>query len=150
MRRRFGFLVSMVVVLVALMLPVSTVAATPYRVTVLRNTCTLDGGAYGYGKAVLKLFIEERGTSGTNYFKLRTKLQQRSGGEWHTLAQATDFSESFPNDRDSWNWIVRRAGHFDADSQTYYHRLVMRVQFMDMRPGADVVLKTRTIIGVAC
>ena len=150
MRRRSGLLVSMAVVLLALMLPATTAAASPYRVSVLRNTCTLDGGAYGYGKAVMKLFIEERGVSGTNYFKLRTRLQQRVGGTWYTVDQATDVSESFPNDADSWNWTVRRVGHFDANSQTYYHRLVMRVQFMDMRPGADAVLKTRTVYGVAC
>jgi hypothetical protein len=137
------------VVLLALLLPATTAAASPFTSTVLKNACSTSGGAYGYGRIVLKVEATEWGKSGANYMAFRARAQARLNGTWVTVETTKWKTDTFANDAGSWTfrwgakWAFTRASH-------PLTRIKMRIQFWDQRSGPDVLLATHNYTSKAC
>lgn len=149
MRRRLTMLWTLAVLGLALMLPVTTLGAVAYKATVLWDVCTLSGGANGYGYAEMTVQARENGKSGTNYFVIKTKLQEgySSTGPWYTeYTWQNEYSSWFANTRANHYRDVYRYYDFDSSSTTLWHRLVFKVQFW----SDWGLITTRTVKGTPC
>ena len=76
LRRQLAMAWMVLAVALALALPASTLAINRYRTHVLGNSCSLSGGANGFGSAQLSVQATEIGKSGVNHFHIISKVQQ--------------------------------------------------------------------------
>lgn len=134
--------------LVALVVPPTAGAASPFGSIVIRDVCTTSGSDFGYGHAVLKVGAVEFGRSRANYMVFRARLQKRVAGSWKTVAQLKWRTDSFPNDEQAWTWWYRARWAFPSPRPPT--RIVMRVRFWDERPGRDVLLASHRHVGQTC
>lgn len=137
--------------LLALVVPGTTAASSPFHSREVRDICAYSGGSEGYGYIRLKVRAEEHGLSGVNYFFFRAVLQEYRGGRWTTVDTSTYKSGSFPNDGGSWTAGYRAQWDNRVHFSNYPpSRIVMRVQFWDQRPGDDRLLATHKHVGRTC
>jgi hypothetical protein len=125
-RRPLAISSVLVALALALALAGTTVAASPYRVLVLRQACTDSGGAHGRGYVLLRVKVREVGASGTNYFKIKSYRQTSSGTNYYR--------------------VVERRYDYKA-SDVVSSRIVIKAQFWSNSAG---LLATRTVKGTGC
>jgi hypothetical protein len=144
MHRKLSVLASsLVAILLALVVPATSVAAYPYTATVQVNKCAATGGTYGYGFIRFEVLQKEWGKSGTNYFNATVKVQRRHIGttSWHLVRSSPWNSESFPNDSHSYSWTVGDTYDLTAaDSMSYEFRIVAKLRWWKGQPGSAVRL----------
>ncbi len=132
---------------VAMLLPATTIAAvTPHRVVVLQAACTSGQGLYGYGKVVLKLQAIAQNihddVPDTNYFIFNSRRQEKIAGVWVTVEQSvvqSTFSPDSPSGALYFDAVNKMKHDFTA-AEHPRTRILMRVEFWDERPGADIKL----------
>jgi len=141
----------LVVTLLALMLPATAAAAYPYTYKVEADTCTHVGGAHGFGYVYFRVFQKEWGRSGTNYLKVRFRLKSLpvNVGTWTTVWKRDYVGDTFPNDSGNWWWRAETRDDF-TQPFTGYHRLIVRLQWWDKRPGPDRLLWQKKLKGKIC
>lgn len=131
----------------ALLMPLSTLAATPFQATAIKQACTTSGGAHGGGYVELKVKGREVGLSGTNYMVFKSKLQANSGISWSTQKTfPDDQSNVFPNDSSSYYHVTDRRYDFPRGFGVYA-RIVTTVEFWSNSSG---LLAKRTVKGASC
>ena len=107
MRKRLALLWTPLVLAIALCLPASAAAGSAFQWQTLVNSCSNGGGAYGYGKSVLKMRQIENGKSGVAQFRVRAWAQRKQGGNW-----VNEYS---------WNWVY--SNYFgNTNASTYFDR----------------------------
>jgi hypothetical protein len=115
-------------------------AASPYVSSLTQNVCTLSGGANGYGYTKGRAYIEEQGTSGTNYLRLVGRLQRFVDGQWIVVSTKAFVTSSFADNSTTWTATKNVRFDFDSAALDYYHRLSVRYEWWDERSGPDVLL----------
>ena len=138
--RRSSFMAwSIVLFILALMLPATAVGSSQYQEIVLDQSCTQHGGAYGHGSIGLSVKAKEIGASGTNYFVIKSKVQTSTGAGWGTVFAWPDkMSSVFPDDATSHHRVIDRV--YDKPTKFAY-KLIITVQFWS---NTDGLLATRT------
>ena len=132
----------------AMILPATTMAAVvPHRVVVLQAACTTEHGLYGYGKVVLKLQALAQNihddVPDTNYFIFNSRRQEKVAGVWMTVEHSVVQSTFSPDFDDGGPVYFNAVNKMKYDFMAADHprtRILMRVEFWDERPGADVRL----------
>lgn len=135
--------------MLALLVPATTEAAPRFSSYVMRNVCTTSGGAYGYGRVLLRVSATEHGKSGANYFVFKARLQQRVSGTWRTVDRTSSRTPRFPDDQNSYTFAYR-AKHAFTTSRRPLMRIVIRVEFWDKRSGPDVRLASHKHVSKSC
>lgn len=123
MRRRIG-LMSVVAGLLAVTIASAPVAAGNTYVWSLSNaSCYLNGGAYGEGYVKGRAYIEENGRSGTRYFYITARLQERSlsGGGWYNIDSKVFSSYTFPNDYST--YFISHTFKINVANNYNWHRI---------------------------
>ncbi|HYI23041.1 MAG TPA: hypothetical protein VEX62_10440 [Candidatus Limnocylindrales bacterium] len=113
----------------ALLVPATTVAASPFRYTVLRSECLPNYSQDPIqGDIYMKVKVKEVGLSGANYFRVRTTVKFKFPGNtrW-TLYEDSgwQYSRSFVNDSESWYHVRTGIAPYWWN---YPFRMVMKVQ----------------------
>ena len=151
-----GLVWVLVVSALALMLPATAAAAYPYTYVLERDVGTRSGGYNGHGVVRLQVRMQEWGASGTEKFKAYVRLQRSTPGSrtWSTIKSWYNSSQVFNDDRTSHEWTVGRRHDFTAtqSSGSYYHRLVMRMEWWEDNGGVagEETLFEKTIYGKVC
>jgi hypothetical protein len=144
--RRFGW-ISLAAVALALLMPASTFAATPFRTSIVSQTCTYHGGAHGRGYVELVVKGKEIGMSGTNYMVFKSKLQASSGLAYSTQFKfKTEISNIFPDDASNYYHVDSHRWDFPRNFEIGA-RIVTTIQFWSSNDG---LLYSRTIKGDGC
>ena len=129
---------ALLALLLTVVIVTPTFATSPFRFRELRDVCTLSGGDFGFGYLVLKVRVRELGSSGANYFRIRSKVQYRDpdGNGWFTL-KAWDwvYSNPFPNNSNDHSFELRRRFDPDGTPDASAHRMWMRVQVWSISSG---------------
>ncbi len=144
MKQRFALLLTLAATL-ALVLPTSALAATPFRYSVTASFCEVYGGAYGEGFIEFNTKVKEIGVSGANYFRARTKMKMgKQDLVWTQSDTGWEYSRSFPNDADNWYRLSQAHYDFEGQDWTYAFRFVTRLQVWSNKKGllSEVVLKS--------
>jgi hypothetical protein len=123
-------------------------AGNSYVWSVTNKRCSLGGGAWGEGYVKARVYMEENGHSGTNYFQMIFRLQEWSGSYWYVIDSKTFYTNSFPNNGAT-NYTVK-TGKVSVADNSLWHRISVRLQWWDQRPGNDVLLYQRTVNGPYC
>jgi hypothetical protein len=149
MRRRLGAS-GLLALLLTVVLVAPTFATRPFLFKELRDICTLSGGLHGFGYVKYKVRVKELGTSGANYFRIRSKVQYRdeNGAGWFTL-KAWDwvYSPSFPNNSNDHAFDLGRRFDPDGTPDATAHRIWMRVQVWSNSSG---LLAEQIMTGQKC
>jgi hypothetical protein len=144
MIRRLSLVGVLVALGAALALPLPTAAANPYQVQVLVNACPDTGGAHNLGYLELKVKAREVGTSGVNYFLVKSRQQWSSGIGWSTRFKfPNEKSKIFPNDSSNYYHVTDRRYDYKP-SDEIINRLQITVEFWSNSHG---LLATRTVNG---
>ena len=140
--RRVGAGSSVLGVALAVMLATGALAASPYQAVVLEDVCTDSGGQHGRGYIKLKVKAREVGASGTNYFKIKSRLEWSSGIAWSTRSTwPVEVSTTFPNNATNYYRNVTRRYDFRPNDDVS-HRIWMKVEFWSSTDGL-ITSKTR-------
>lgn len=148
MRTRLVIGAASVALLLVLGVPTTTMATTgSYSHVVLRDLCSNSGGAFGYGKNVLAIQMDEQGTSTVGQFRARASEQVYSGGTWQTVHEwpwaATKF---FGDDAKNHSWTYSK--RYDLGSATSnLHRLVIKIVYGN---GTAYPTYIKKVFGQAC
>jgi hypothetical protein len=103
------------------------------------------------GRLSAKATMWERGTSGTNYMRLRSKVQERQGGEWVDVLTFTPVSsETFVNDSSTHRLRRTFALLWSEDQAGPTYRLKIRYEWWDQKQGEDELIEARTRHTTAC
>ena len=127
-----------------------SVSAASATATALRDTCSLSGGAWGYGRIALKVRATEQGLAGVSRILFTASLmhQERAGGgAWavHEVQQRTRHFNATATGTRSRTWTA--VWFFGGDTATYRHRIEMKIDFMT---ASGVVVETRGVNGSSC
>ena len=127
-----------------------SVSAASATTSTLRDTCSLSGGAWGYGRIALKVRATEQGLTGVSRILFTASLMHQaraSGGSWsvhQTQQRMTQFTATAAGTRSrTWTavWL------FGTDTATYRHRIEMKIDFMT---ASGVLVVTRGVVGSSC
>lgn len=132
MRRRLGLGWALFVIVLALMVPATAAAYSPFRYTVMKNQCSLYGGLYGEGYVRFKVKLTEIGWSGTTQFQTETYLQEAvPGGDWYEAdGPWTNYSRWFADNSRTWNWSSNQRWDFsEYEAGNFYHRLATHIEY---------------------
>lgn len=146
-RARLG--VGSVAVALSLLLSLAgnVAAASSYQTTVQQSVCTRNGGAYGRGYVLLNVKAIEVGSSQTNYFKVRSRIQVSTGIDWSSGGTwQVRTSSHFADNSSSNSFVVTRRHDFKAGDWMGF-RIQMKVQFWSAAAG---LLTTRTVNSKGC
>lgn len=112
-------------------MPATTTATTPYLYRILKNVCTLSGGAYGYGYVQLKVRLTEVGSSGTFSIATLTEVQEKHGQDWQFYTQTVAAgSPPWYVDSKTHSWTSNFKYSFNqTEATTYFHRVSMTLHF---------------------
>ena len=136
MRKRLALLWTPLVLAVAMLMPAS-VAANHTTYVTLKNTCSNAGGAYGYGKSVLKIRQWENGKSGVAQFRVRAWAQRRQGSNWvNEYVWNWVYSNYFGNTNASTYFDRAFAYHWGSNHAFYYTRIRWRGEWL--RPNGSI------------
>jgi hypothetical protein len=143
-RKRSALLWTLAVLLLALSLPATTIAAT-FTYTVKANVCKPSGGDFGYGRLYFEVRLDEYGKSGANKFTFDAKVQHRNIGSrtWRTEFKWNRFAYSFPNNKASYHY-TRWFSYHPADYA--WHRIVVNLKVWN----GGLLLAKRKLIGKSC
>jgi hypothetical protein len=132
--RSLAFATPLAVVL-AFVMATTALGATSFKYRVLRDVCTLSGGSSNLGYVVFKVKVKEIGTSGANYFRIKSKAQYQSGSnKWHTAVDwGWEYSNTFPNDSGSYYHVLKR--RYDMSGVEDATRIKMKVQVWSNSKG---------------
>lgn len=104
--------------------------------------CSASGGAYGYGYAYIRAYMEEHLNSGTARFRMAWKAQIFHSGRWNTVGTARD-QASIPNNSSSWSYgPITRQHDFHPSWNGYFGRLQVTLQWLN---GGGGVIYRKTI-----
>ena len=132
MRKRLTLIWVPLVMAALLVAPAATSAASNKTWRVLKNTCTLSGGAYGYGQANLKIRLDEFGWSETAQFRTMAWLEEKRGNRWYDVFDWTNsYSNFFDDNSYSYFWVKAHKYQFGSNARVYYHRIVVLGQWLD-------------------
>jgi len=145
-------LVVPVILALAMVLVLSgSVAAASPQVAVLRDTCTLSGGAHGDGQIVLRVRAMDGDLSGVTKIRFIADLMHQSrgdGGTWtvhltqtHTSSVTTQTAAG--GQGATWSAIWNLGG----DTAQFRHRIEETVQFLNSSGG---VVAWRGVFGQSC
>jgi hypothetical protein len=137
---RLGFSTAAVVAL-AMLLPASTLAASPFTYRLLYGDCGSSNDPSAPYNIFMGVKVKEFAKSGANYFRVRTKLHQRDTREapWSLVRDwGWQYSNTFPNDA---------TNYYHVREQISYHhspigRMTMRIQVWSSTPA---VLSEKTL-----
>lgn len=147
MRKRLALLWTPLVLAAALLLPAS-VAANHTQYQTLVNSCSNGGGAYGYGKSVLKMRQWENGRSGVAQFRVRAWAQYRYGGSWTNIDNWNwIYSNKFGNTNASTYFDWKFVFHWGSDHSFYFARLKWRGEWLN---GNGNIVASQVLNGRAC
>jgi len=128
---RIGLMAALTALLLALIVPGTTNASSgTWGYTVLKNSCTNSGGAFGYGKNVLTIQMYETGVSGVGQFNARAIEQVYSSGAWHQL-YAWDWSatNTFGFSAKNHYWTYGQRFDFGTKDLGHRHRMLIKMIF---------------------
>ena len=146
MRKRLG-LIGVLVAVAMFVAPATASAGGDKTWQVMKNTCTYKYAAYGYGKSVFTVRLNEWGNSGTARFRVRAWAQYQHGS-WTSV--------------DNWQWIYsvqfgdgNGSNYFQhkfvyqwgSDHYTYYGRLKVRGEWLN---SLGNVIAHQNLYGTAC
>ena len=148
MFRRLG-LVPVLVAALAIVLTAAPVAAgNAFAWSVTRKQCSLTGGAHGEGFVKARAYMEENGRSGTNYFRLYFRMQQQQGSSWVVIDTKAFQTQQF-SDSAATNYSVKTSSLAVRDNDLY-HRISVKMEWWNARPGADQLLFRKVVNGPRC
>jgi hypothetical protein len=151
MKTRGSLSLALVCALLAIVVGGSSVAASgSYLSSLTQTACRTTGGANGYGYTKGRAFIEEVGTSGTNYVTMTARLQRWTGSAWSTRRSRTWISEVVPNDSTSYYAYHTFKFDFTSSDAPHTNRLSVVFKWWDQRSGADRLLHTSIRNGPSC
>jgi hypothetical protein len=119
----------------------------------LTDACSLSGGDNDYGYVEFAVELEEVGSSGTSWFATVMTLERREIGSevWTEVDSWTDVSPTVEDDASSRTFTAHRSYSFTRrESENYYHRLWVNIQFWAADVLAEEPLHIDTIIGDDC
>ncbi|MEA2678037.1 MAG: hypothetical protein QOJ81_2178 [Chloroflexota bacterium] len=142
--------VAFVLALAMVLVLSGSVSAASATVTTVGDTCTLSGGAWGYGKGALKVTASEHALYAVDRIVFTASLmhQARAGGDaWsvHQTQQRTRVFTATATGTRSRTWTA--VWYFGGDTAVYRHRIEMKIDFMS---GNDAIVATRGVIGSSC
>ena len=149
MRSARIFSMATVMALLAAILMTGTVAAASPQVTVVRDTCTLSGGAWNDGFVALRVRATDRGLAGVHVIRFTAQLMHQprvGGGGWYvhqTQVRAIRVADTAGVQARAWSGVW----NFGSDVLQFRHRVEMTVDFMT---SGGVVLATRGVFGSSC
>jgi hypothetical protein len=148
MRRRLMLLWTPAVLAIALILPATTAAGSPFTWETLKNTCSNNYGYYGYGKSVLNVRLYEWGKSGAAQFRVRAWAQEKYGGSWHNIySWSWIYSTFFGNDNSS-NYAQHKFVYqWGSDHAYYLSRLKWRGEWLN---SSGNTIAYKNLNGQAC
>ncbi len=149
MTRRTTKTAALLAVLLAAVVSTTTLAATPFRYTVLRDVCELGGGDHGFGFLKLKVRVKEIGTSGAEFFRIRSKVQMKTESPgWKTIQDwGWEYSDDFPNNSTSYYHDLSR--RYDPDG-AFGNALAFRIWFRVQVWRFNELLDQKVVIGQKC
>ena len=140
MRRRLALLWTPLVIALALALPASTAAASPYSYKVLANYCYAEGNVY------IKIkMIKPEGWFSADRFTMDAKAQHKNigGSTWSNEYYYARQSTNVPNTYSKVTWT--RWFSYDP-SDHHWHRIVVKLRVWN---GSTVIAQS-TVRSVAC
>jgi hypothetical protein len=144
MRRRLAFGSSILAIVLVLVLPATTLAAT-FTYIVQEDTCSASGGDYGYGHLYFKVKLTETGNSHANKFTFTAKAQHKNlgGTRWYTDMNFGKFTYNFPSNGAT-NWYSRWYSYDPGDFA--WHRITVTLKVWHN----STLLAKRTVHGSRC
>ena len=142
--RRLGFASTVMALLLLVILP-GTTAAASYNYQVKSNTCKATGGYYGYGHLFFKVQINEYGNSGANRFAFAAKVMDKDiySSRWHTDWNAGTYNYYFPDSSSSY-WYVYWWSYDPGNFAFHRFKVVLKVY------DGSFLLASKTLYGKTC